>query len=220
MNVQRTPPKAVTDQSAVRRANELLVLEYLRGRDSIPLSDISNDTGLSWRTTNLVAEHLVASGWLRATAAEASGARVGRPARTFQFAANVGHVAAIDITSATVTVTVADLTGKILDQQEQQVSPGSDATGRLEAVAGIMKSTLERVGLDPAAIWSTTIATSGIVGPAGTITKSVVLPGWDGRNLSDELSTQVGGGRIRVENDCNLAALAEHWYGEHSDDGP
>lgn len=218
MDMRSTPTTAVTDQRMVRRANELLILEHLRERVSIPLSDISNETGLSWRTTNIVAEDLVAAGWLRESAAEGSGARGGRPARTFQFAADVGHVASIDIASAAVSVVLADLAGKVLHREEQYVAPGGDATDRLAEVAATMTRALDHAGLVPEDIWSTTIATSGVVDPAGTITKSVVLPGWGGRNLSNELSQKVGAGRIHVENDCNLAALAEHWYGEHPGD--
>lgn len=201
----------------VRRANELLILEHLRGRDSIPLSDISKETGLSWRTTNLVAEDLVTAGWLRETAPEASGMRSGRPARTFQFAADVGHISAVDIASASVSVTIADLAGEVIQQEEQLVSPGGGAAARLVAVTDTIALALGHAGLAPDDIWSTTIATSGVVDPSGTIVKAVSLPGWDGRNLSDELRRQISG-RTRVENDCNLAALGEHWYGERSDD--
>lgn len=215
--MRNAPTTAATDQKLVRRVNELLILEHLRGQGSLPLSDISRETGLSWRTTNLVAEDLVAAGWLRETAPEASGARAGRPARTFQFAADVGHVAAVDIASTAVSVTIADLAGSIVRREQQPVSPEGGATARLTVVTDTMARALERAGLVLEDIWSTTVATSGVVDPAGTIAKSVVLADWDGRNLGAELDGRFGG-RTRVENDCNLAALAEHWYGLGSDD--
>ncbi len=215
--MRSTPTTAATDQSMLRRVNEVLILEHMRGRSSLPLSDVSRATGLSWRTTNVVAEGLVTAGWLREAEPTALAGQVGRPARHFRFAAEAGHVAAIDIASAAVSVAIADLNGRIVHREHDQVDPREEAGSRLAAVAETTARALQRSGIPADGIWASTIATSGIVDPNGNITKSVVLRGWDGMSLGDAFGRRFGW-RTRVENDCNLAALAEHWYGQRSDD--
>jgi predicted NBD/HSP70 family sugar kinase len=73
-------------------------------------------------------------------------------------------------------------------------------------------SALAGAGVAATQLWATGVGTTGLVDGSGKVMLSEALPEWTGVNLA----AHVGGltqGRILVENDCKLAALAESWCG-------
>ncbi|WP_377271691.1 ROK family protein [Peterkaempfera sp. SMS 1(5)a] len=212
-------PSAARDQTLLRRANELSVLAVLRGGAPRPLREISDATGLSWRSTQVVAEILDAQGWLvEAEADEGSGGRraVGRPARRYRFRAEVGHVVGIDVGTHGVQVFVADLEATIVGSHHAEVSPGDPAQVRLATAEHALHAALAEAGLQPKDVWAAAMGTSGVIDPGGTVTASALLPGWRGLNPGGQLGSVLQC-PVDVANDANLAALAERWLGHRAE---
>lgn len=205
------------DQTLVRRVNELSLLEVLRRGDAFALSSLASATRLSWRTTSVVVESLADEGWLSEVDAPSDPQRLGRPARAYSFRSDVGHVLAIDIAAERVAISIADLAGVFTYQATTQVMPLAPAKERIAVTRVLIAEALQAARLKTGDIWAATLATSGVVRPDGVILRSVVLPGWDGLNLAAELAGAVEC-RITVVNDCDLAAVAEQWRGQRSDD--
>lgn len=209
-------PSAARDQTIVRRANELSVLAVLRDGTPRVMREIADQTGLSWRTANVVTESLEAHGWLASSEAGTNGKRLGRPARGYRFRADVGHVAGIDIGAHAISVYVADLAGTIVGSHRVKVSPQDSAPDRLAAAEAVLRAALAAAKLDEVGVWAGAVGTTGIVDPEGGVTKSAVLPGWVGVNPGKHLA-----GILRcpvsVANDGNLAVLAERWRGHRAD---
>ena len=209
-------PSAARDQTPLRRVNELSVLAVLRAGAARPLREISDITGLSFRSAQVVAEALEGNGWLaEAEPDPGSGpARraVGRPARRYRFRAEAGHVVGIDVGTHHVEVFVADLAADVVGSHRTGVSPGDSALTRLAAAESTLSRALKAARLKPADVWAAAMGTSGVIGPEGTVAASALLPGWSGLNPGLLLSAALPC-PVEVANDANLAALAERWLG-------
>ncbi|TCC06263.1 ROK family protein [Kribbella soli] len=204
-------PRAATDQTLLRRVNELSVLAALRGNEPRPLREVADATGLSWRSAQVVTEKLGAQGWLAETEADAGDKRMGRPARRYRFRAEVGYAVGLDVGPRQVRVIIADLAATVVSSQQVDVSPEDTADARLAIAEQVLRAALSAAGIQPDDVWAAALGTSGVVAPDGTIT-SVLLPGWTGLNPGTRLAAALPC-PVAVVNDANLAALAERWRG-------
>lgn len=201
--------------AALRRANLSLVLRELRDHKSLSRAHIAEATGLHRATvSNLMAE-LLERRLVREVGVEHVGA-VGRPRRTV--ALHGAHVGALgmEINVDYIAVHGTDLSGRILVERRvvyDAMGSGPDsAVRRLGLVAREAVEAMRRAGASPAGI---VVAVPGLVDVVrGVVTLAPNLY-WHDLPLADRLSSLLGPLRVpvRVDNDANLAALAEHTYG-------
>ncbi|MDX6263470.1 MAG: hypothetical protein QOH84_5158, partial [Kribbellaceae bacterium] len=83
---------------------------------------------------------------------------------------------------------------------------------RLAAIDRCVVAALAGAGTAPDQIWSTGVATTGLVDGTGKVMLSDSLTEWTGVDLAEHLRRLVPA-PVRVENDSKLAALAESWRG-------
>lgn len=205
------------DQTMVRRANELSLLEIMRSREPLTLRELASETGLSWRTTSVIAESLVEAGWLVEMDADGASQRRGRPAKRYERRAEAGHVLGVDIGWENIRSVVADLDGVVVGSATVRVSVGEVASERIADVGHAALAALANAHLTADEVWAATVATSGVVGRDGVVTKSVLFEGWDRINPGTRLAHELGC-PVTVLNDSTLAARAEQWQGHQSDD--
>ncbi|RZU10997.1 putative NBD/HSP70 family sugar kinase [Kribbella rubisoli] len=198
------------DLSRLRQLNASAVLRELRGDQPLTLTELSKRTGLSRASTEDVARDLLGRGWL-AEVAPASGS-VGRPARRYRFNAGAGRLLGVDIGGHKALALVTDLDGKVLNQTRITVDPEAGRRERLAAMDRCVAKALAGAGVEAGQIWSTGVATTGLVDGSGKVMLSDSLPEWSGVDLAAHVRRLVPG-PVRVENDCKLAALAETWHG-------
>ncbi|MFI6298712.1 ROK family protein [Nonomuraea sp. NPDC050790] len=199
------------DTSRLRRINMVQTLRALRGRGPVGLTDLARHASLSRPTVESLVEDLLAAGWLRELPPETG--QMGRPARLVAFHAAGGHVLGVDIGSYSVRATVADLDGAVLAARTERVSPQGGAPERLAATRACAAGALEAAGVAPGQILAYCAGTTGVVTDGGVVKLSTGLPEWTGVDLAGELGGPFSC-PVLVENDCNLAALAEHWAGQ------
>ncbi|MFE2912733.1 ROK family protein [Kitasatospora indigofera] len=206
------------DSSLLRRINAAVTLRALRSGQSVTLTQLVGDTGLSRPTVEGVIESLVESGLVAevehdAGAAQPGGGRQrGRPARWFRFRAEAGHILGIEIGVHDIRVILADLAGEVVGTHYKPVDEALDAEERLSAVRTTVAEVLRKAGISRDNLWAVGVGSPGIVDRDGTVQLGTAMPGWTGLDL---------GGRLRrsfrcpvlIENDANLAAIAEHWQG-------
>jgi predicted NBD/HSP70 family sugar kinase len=196
------------DLSRLRQLNAATVLRALRGGRPLTLTELSKRTGLSRASTEDVARDLLGRGWLTEVA-PALGS-VGRPARRYRFNAGAGRLLGVDIGGHKVLALVTDLDGEVLSHARIAVDPGLGRRERLAVLDNCVAKAL--AGVQPGQIWSTGVATTGLVDGTGKVLLSDSLPEWTGVDLAGHVRRLVSG-PVRVENDCKLAALAETWHG-------
>ncbi|WP_433169668.1 ROK family protein [Kribbella sp. CA-247076] len=107
---------------------------------------------------------------------------------------------------------VTDLEGVVLQQTRVAVSARVGRRERLAKLDDCVRRTLAAAGVRPEQVWSTGVATTGLVDGTGKVMLSDSVPEWTGVDLAGHLRRLVAA-PVRVENDCKLAALAESWRG-------
>jgi predicted NBD/HSP70 family sugar kinase len=202
------------DQRFLRRLNSSAVLAALRDDGTGTLRELCARTGLSRPTVEAVLAGLAEQGWV-GELAPAEGA-MGRPARRYRFRAEAGSVLGIDIGAHRVRVLLADLDGATRAQERVPVDVRAAPRTRLAAVHAAVTRCLEAAAVAPADVGAAGVGTPGLVARDGRVTISV-LPGWSGLALADEVGRLLPC-PVVVENDANLAVLAERWRGAARDD--
>ncbi|MFG1812353.1 ROK family protein [Kribbella sp. NPDC049174] len=198
------------DLSRLRQLNALGVLRVLRDEQPLTLTELARRTGLSRASTEDVARELLARGWVSEVAPAAG--TVGRPARRYRFRADAGRILGVDVGGHKILAMVTDLEGVVLQQTRVAVSPRIGRRERLATLDDCVTRTLAAAGVTPDQIWSTGVASTGLVDGTGKVMLSDSVPEWTGVDLAQHLRRLVPG-PVRVENDCKLAALAESWRG-------
>jgi predicted NBD/HSP70 family sugar kinase len=173
-------------------------------------------TGLSRPTVHTVCDHLISRGWIHEIEQRPPerGSGPGRRARQYEFNATAGFVLGIDLGQNKVTTVIADLRGDSLAEHTRSFrGTNIGARARLNQTHRAIETTLDEAGLDKSAVLAIALAVPGPVDDRGHIVaEEDYLPGL----AKIDLREVVGDGfdaPVLVENDANLAVLAERWRG-------
>ncbi|MFE9459533.1 ROK family protein [Streptomyces californicus] len=199
-----------SDGPRLRRMNLVATLRALRGSPPTGLTELAARTGLSRPTVEGLVDDLLDLGWLSEMPPESG--QMGRPRRLFRFRAESGHVLGLDVGSTSVRAVVSDLEGRHTGRALRRTDPSFGRAKRLAAMRAAAADALADAGISPASVMAVCVGTTGVVTASGTVRLSVSLPEWTGVDLASEIGREWDA-PVLVENDCNLAALAEHWAG-------
>jgi predicted NBD/HSP70 family sugar kinase len=203
----------------LRQINSAHVVAVLRGAGPLSLSDLAARTGLSRPTVGQVVDQLHTGGllaWVEPGQGQRAGQdglpRSGRPARLVRFRAEAAYVVGIDIGRHKALVTVADLAGTIVARHREDASGASSSADLLAALRTAARGALAEAGIRRTDVASVAAGTPGLVDwPRGAVMLAPGLPGWK-IELARELRRSFRC-PVQVENDANLAALAERKHG-------
>ncbi|MDQ0747090.1 putative NBD/HSP70 family sugar kinase [Streptomyces africanus] len=200
--------------STARAINDRLALRLLQQEGPLTAGQLKQLTGLSRPTVADLVERLTAAG-LVAVVGEAGEQRRGPNAKLYGIVADRAHLAALDVRTEGVSVAVADLVGRVL--AEESVPIGGDmATGpAVEQAVALVERVVKEAGADR--LHTVGIGAPGLIDPAsGELRDSSGLPKWH-RRLVAALQERLPEARVSVENETNLAALAEQRDGAARD---
>ncbi|MEV4559548.1 ROK family protein [Kitasatospora sp. NPDC049285] len=201
------------DSSLLRRINAAVTLRALRDGQAVTLTQLVGDTGLSRPTVEGVIEGLLEAGLVAEVEhGQETGRQRGRPARWFRFRAEAGHVLGIEIGVHDIRVVLADLAGEVLTTFSKPADESLDAEDRLTLVRTTVAEVLRKAGVSRDNLWVVAVGTPGIVDREGTVRLGTAMPGWTGLDLGARLRRSFRC-PVVIENDANLAAIAEHWKG-------
>ncbi|CAM5259738.1 ROK family transcriptional regulator OS=Streptomyces alboniger OX=132473 GN=CP975_01935 PE=3 SV=1 [Streptomyces alboniger] len=199
------------DLLALRRLNTTVVLRALHRRSPQTLAGLAMGTGLSRPTVEAAVEELTERGLVGGAAEEAGERAPGRPARRFRYRTEAGYVLGADIGLHKMVLLLADLGGTVLATHHAEIDPDLGGGARLGLLRDAVETFLDGHAPSRAAVLARCVGVPGTVGGDGVIT-TVVVPEWSGVDLGRLLSED-GTDRTLVENDVNLALLAERWQG-------
>ncbi|WP_171904132.1 ROK family transcriptional regulator [Streptomyces abyssalis] len=206
----------VADTAYVRRLNAVRVLRALRAGPAMSASELISATGMSRPTVHAAAQRLIELGWVTETADtnhETGTPRRGRPSRVFAFRAGAGHVLGIDIGAHTARTALADLRGEtVADGRITFEDPDIAPQERIALVRDLAVTTVREAGFEPGHVLSVCVGASGTISEAGVVRVRTGIPGFLGLDLRAAVEKDFGW-HVTVENDCNLAAVAERWRG-------
>ncbi|MER8012321.1 ROK family protein [Streptomyces sp. NPDC094149] len=198
------------DHALLRRFNTQAVLRVLHASEPLTLLQISRAASISREDAALVISELDEKGWVEETLPDRS---ANRAARRYRFRAEAGYVLGVDIGVSKVRMILADLRGTLIDKRHSALRWAStDSDERLTRVRETVTGFLRDSAVPPGRLRSMCLGHTGILDDSGRILLSDAVPEWNGLDLADRAS-QWFGCPAYAENDCNLAALAEHWRG-------
>jgi predicted NBD/HSP70 family sugar kinase len=196
--------------AVVRIMNERAVYEQTRQLGSVSASQLVSATGLSKPTIGLALAGLERAGLVRHIGHRVG--QVGRAPRLYEIRPEAGWALAIDIGGSWVRVAVADLSGRIAVRHEERVKART-AGSLLRQVDELAHAVPAKAGLTFTDITHTVLGIPGVYEPeAGRISAAPNLPGWDTPGTVESLRDKLGE-RFSIDNDVNLATLAEQAYG-------
>ncbi|OQR62187.1 ROK family transcriptional regulator [Streptomyces maremycinicus] len=222
--------------STARAINDRLALRLLQHEGPLTAGQLKQLTGLSRPSVADLVERLTASGLIEVVG-EAGEQRRGPNAKLYGIVADRACLAALDVRTEGVAVLVSDLVGRVLAEAsvpiggdtgtgtavEQAVSLVERAVKEAEATVRAVKEAEATVqpadeGLRPwGRLHTLGIGAPGLIDPAsGELRDSSGLPEWH-RRLVAALHERFPHAHAHVENETNLAALAEQREGAARD---
>jgi predicted NBD/HSP70 family sugar kinase len=199
------------ESSLVRHLNRNEVLRYLRASgEAHGISAIAKATDLSRPTVDLALSDLTERGLVTETAAlSASSPRGGRPAREFRFAARSGCLAAVTLTSHELCVVVADLRDQVVGKARTTFADFNREPDPVESLGAAVDRAVAELSFTPEQLQVVVAGVRGVVSADGVVQTSGELPSLVGDEVHRRLRERFGC-TVLVENDANLATLAEH----------
>ncbi|MER6737110.1 ROK family transcriptional regulator [Streptomyces puniciscabiei] len=200
--------------STARAINDRLALRLLQQEGPLTAGQLKQLTGLSRPTVADLVERLTAAG-LITVVGESGEQRRGPNARLYGIVADRAHLAALDVRTGGVFVLVSDLVGRVLAEASVPIGGDTGTGPAVEQAVAAVERTAKEAGADR--LHTLGIGAPGLVDPAtGDLRDSGGLPAWH-RSLAAALQERLPGARVTVENETNLAALAEQREGAARD---
>ncbi|MFF0553248.1 ROK family transcriptional regulator [Streptomyces sp. NPDC004311] len=192
--------------STARAINDRLALNLLQEEGPLTASRLKALTGLSRPSVADLVERLASAGLIEIVG-ESGEQRRGPNAKLYGIVARRAHLAALDVRTDSATMVVTDLLGRPLAEAALPVDAPRDAVA-------VLRRTAREAGAD--ALHTVVVGAPGLVAPAtGELRDTSGLPAWH-RDLVALLQRELPA-RVLVENETNLAAVAEQRLGAARD---
>ncbi|MFD9544540.1 ROK family transcriptional regulator [Streptomyces sp. NPDC060022] len=199
--------------STARAINDRLALRLLQQDGPLTATQLKTLTGLSRPTVADLVERLQDAGLVRVVG-ESGSDRRGPNARLYGIVADRAHLAALDVRTDSVAVVVADLLGVTLAEATLPIGSDTATEPAVEQAVALLERTARAAGTAP--LHSVGIGAPGLIDPvSGELRDTTGLPAWH-RGLVKVLQQRLPA-TVLVENETNLAAVAEHRIGAARD---
>ncbi|GAA2094639.1 ROK family transcriptional regulator [Actinomadura alba] len=204
------PPTPGTP-SLLRAINDRAALEMLLAHGALTRPRLGELTGLSKPTASQLLARLEQAGLVVQDGIK--GGSTGRTAEMYRIDPSAAHVAGLDVTPVRIRVAVADLLGTVVGEHTLRTPgrSGEDVVGRVRAA---VDSAARAGGLELDRLNRVVIGIQGAVDPStGRLGYAAHIPGWHVPDVTGRMAEGLGL-RVAIENDVNLAALAELDHGQ------
>jgi predicted NBD/HSP70 family sugar kinase len=207
-------PGMPASPSTARAINDRLALRLLQQEGPLTAGRLKQLTGLSRPTVADLVERLTAAG-LIAVVGEAGEQRRGPNAKLYGIVADRAQLAALDVRTEGVRVVVCDLVGTVLAEASVPIGDDMGTGHAVEQAVALVERVVKEADADR--LHTVGIGAPGLIDPAsGELRNSTGLPEWH-RRLVATLQERLPEARVSVENETNLAALAEQRDGVAKD---
>ncbi|MFI2643761.1 ROK family transcriptional regulator [Streptomyces sp. NPDC018610] len=196
--------------STARAINDRLALRLLQQEGPLTAGQLKQLTGLSRPTVADLVDRLAVSG-LITVVGESGEQRRGPNARLYGIVADRAHLAALDVRTESVSVTVTDLLGRELAEAAVPIGGDTGTGPAVEQAVALVERAAKEAGAER--LHTVAIGAPGLIDPVtGELRDSTGLPEWH-RRLVAALQERLPHAAVIVENETNLAALAEQREG-------
>jgi len=172
---------------------------------------IARQTGLSRSTVSEIIEGLLKTGLIAEIGSGKSSG--GRRPIVLEFQDEARCILGVDIGATHVAVALTDLRGRVLSWKETDHPVRTDPDGARELVISLCDECLKDWNDGASHLIRIGVAVPSPVDPSyPRMLSEVVIPAWQGESGLEQLQLKYGV-PVHVDNDANLGALAEHWWG-------
>ncbi|MCU1678109.1 MAG: transcriptional regulator [Frankiales bacterium] len=209
-----TVPVAPARHDFLRRHNFGVVLQAIAANGTLSRAQVAAETGLTKATVSQLAERLVSCGLV--TELEPVRGSVGRPGSPLRVNRDDGRVGlGLEIAADYIAVCAVDLAGEMVRHMiEGRENRGVPASVVVDRAATLVHTLREGLETDGRALLGIGIALPGLVEGGQVVRLAPNLPGWNDLPISAHMSVALATLLpIEAENEANLAAMAEFWYG-------
>ncbi|MFG1941911.1 ROK family protein [Nonomuraea sp. NPDC048826] len=200
------------DFADVRATNLAVVLRFVREHAPCSRADIAANTGLNKATVSSLVADLIDRRLVRETGLTEN--RVGRPATMLVLDGSPYAAIGVEINVDYVSAVATDLAGERLLAWRRSFSAGDSVNQGVANVAAIVRRVVNRMAKEERQVLGLAVAVPGLVDVQGTVRIAPNL-GWRDADIGGDLTKALRdpGFAIQVDNDANLAALAEQRFG-------
>lgn len=187
------------------------VLQLIWREQHISRAEIARQRELSRSTVSLIVDELLKLGLVQEVGVGES--RGGRRPIVLRFNDDAAVILGVDLGATHVAVTLTNLRGTVLSWETRKHPVREDPPGALALVNTLAERCLETWGGSQRLLMGVGMAVPSPVDPERPdFLHEVLVPGWKGVNVSQGLHQRFRVPVI-VDNDANLGALAERWWG-------
>ncbi len=195
----------------LRGMNDRAALNLLLEHGPLSRTRLGELTGLSKPTASQLLTRLERAGLVVATGVREGGP--GRNAQLYEINPVSAHVAALDVTPTRIVAAVADVSGRVVGRSELRTRRGSGVTAAQQVESVLNDALASDPGVGRVDLHRVVIGTPGAFDPTTSrLRYARHLAGWHEDDLLARLSDAIGV-PVHVENDVNLAAVAEREVG-------
>lgn len=174
-------------------------------------ADIARITGLSRSTVSEIVDGLLKTGLIAEIGSGKSSG--GRRPIVLEFQDDALCILGVDLGATHVSVALTDLRGRVLSWKEKRHPVRTDPEGTRSLIIELCDDCLKEWGDGNKRLMRIGVAVPSPVDPMNPkMLSEVVIPAWQGESGLEELQKKFGV-PVHVDNDANLGALAEHWWG-------
>ena len=186
------------------------ILSVLYDSDPMTRPELADRTGFSRPTVAEAVRRLVDSGLLSEAGVRRGG--LGRVPTCYRIAPTAGYVIAVDIGGSNLRIAVADLTGAV-HVERRQATRGTGARQVAAQTARMIRDAVRETGTGLGPLRRVGVAAPGVIHADGRTMSTAHNLGDDGPfDLLTPLEAAVDA-PVVLDNNVNLAALAERWRG-------
>lgn len=204
-------PLPTADAAGMRTQNATLVLRLIWRERQISRADIARQTGLSPSTVGAIVGELAEAGLVREIGAGAS--RGGRRPVLVGFRDDAYALVGVELGATHVAAVLTDLRGNVRAFRDTHVAVRDDPRGALATARALIEECLAAERVSKKRVVGIGVAVPSPVHPdrPGKLSP-LIMPAWADHDVQQELAAAFGV-PVLVDNDANLGALAERYWG-------
>jgi predicted NBD/HSP70 family sugar kinase len=192
-------------QTALRRANQLRVVEAVRSAGALTQAEIARATGLSAATVSNIVRELRGAEIVAVTPTFSGRRR----AQSVSLARTAGVAVGVDFGPSHLRVALGDPGKGVLAEEVISYDVAASAERGVRRAVWLVETMLTQSRVDRSRVAGVGVGFPGrLDASTGKIDAATFLPNWAGTRLAGELSDQLGM-PVQVDNDANLGALGE-----------
>lgn len=199
------------DSRRMRVHNSRQILGIVKSLGPLSRADIARHTPYSAPTVSTLVSGLIKAGLLNEEGEGKSSG--GRRPQLVSFNSRCGVVAGCNIDSDVAQLILADMGGTRLGRRDISLSGKTRPRPLLRRVAAAVKEMMKSEVPGSVPLLALTVGVPGMTDVGrGMVIEAANLEGWQDVPAGEILREQLGA-PVFVENDVNLAAVGERWYG-------